>query len=193
MGSEEEYPASDLASLEKRLGEPGTVAALNRLLDKADLISGLLDVLTGFLGNSEHVLDNVRDSAKEITPMLMSSPTVKEAVDFVPTAVDFGEQLMPLITKVTNENFVSRFSESGLLDPAMINLTIKVASGINYANERALEEADIKPPGIVKLALMLKDLEVRRALAFALEVLKEVGRSLGEEPSGTTKEEGAAK
>lgn len=192
MGSEAQNTPGDLAALESRLAQPETVATLNRLLDNADLMAGLLDILTGFLENSEHILENVRDSTKEIAPMVMSSPTVQKAVQFGPTAADFTEQLLPLITKVTNENFVSRFAESGLLDPGMINLTIKIASGINYANERSLENRDVKPPGIVKLALMLKDLEVRRALAFMLEVLKEVGRSLVDEDSSASEVKGAA-
>lgn len=181
MDDESEGYSTDLVALEKRLADPATVATLNHLLDNADLMAGLLDMLTGFLGNSEHVLDNVRDSAREVTDMAMSSPQVRKVVEFGPTMADFGEQLIPLITKVTDEDFVTRFSESGLLDPGMINLTIQIASGINYANEKAAESKDIKPPGLIKLAMMLKDLQVRRGLAFALEILKELGRSLADE------------
>lgn len=193
MDDESEDRSGDLAALEKRLADPTTVATLNHLLDNADLMAGLLDMLTGFLGNSEHVLDNVRDSAKEVAGMAMSSPQVKKAVEFGPTMADFGDQLMPLITKVTDENFVSRFTDSGLLDPGMINLTIKLASGINYANEMAEQNKDVKPPGLLKLALMLKDLQVRRGLAFALEILKELGRSLADEARETSETEGASK
>jgi hypothetical protein len=164
---------ADAIRLQQRLSDPGTVATLNHLLDNAEMVAGLLD-----FAHSDNIIDNVAGSYHEAVAMVTASPAGKRVVDALPKFVKLADQTLPLVEHIADVDLVERLSRSGLLDPALLDLTWRVAEGVHRAQRQATEEADQKPAGLMKIAGMANDPDVRRGLVFALRIVKELGRSL---------------
>jgi Protein of unknown function (DUF1641) len=169
---------ADAIRLQQRLSDPGTVATLNHLLDNAEMVAGLLDVVAGFFAHSDNIIDNVAGSYHEAVAMVTASPAGKRVVDALPKFVKLADQTLPLVEHIADVDLVERLNRSGLLDPALLDLTWRVAEGVHRAQRQATEEADQKPAGLMKIAGMANDPDVRRGLVFALRIVKELGRSL---------------
>ncbi|GAA2964841.1 MULTISPECIES: DUF1641 domain-containing protein [Microbacterium] len=174
--------------LRQRLGDPETVAALNHLLDNAELVAGLLDVVGGFFAHSDNIVENVATSYHEAVAMVTESPVGKRAVAAGPALLKVADQAIPVLEHVADADLVEKIGSSGLLDPALLDLLTRVAGGVSRATEQAQAEAEQKPPSIIAISGMTRDPDVRRGLAFALRIVKELGRSLREEGEATATE-----
>ncbi len=166
--------------LRQRLSDPDTVAALNHLLDNAELAAGLLDVVGGFFAHSDNIVENVAASYHDAVAMVSESPVGKRVVAAGPKLLKVADQALPVLEEVADNNLIAKVAD-GLLDPALLDLVGRVAAGVGRATEEALAGADHKPPSILAISNLTRDPDVRRGLAFALRVVKELGRSLREE------------
>lgn len=178
-----------LQGLEKRLADPQTVAALNNLLDNAQLFADLLVLVKGLLANSENIVDNVASSYHEMSAQFGNSEFGQKSKAAAPKLAKVAGQAVPLLEQFADTDFVEKFGQSGLVSPEMLALTIKIAHGVDLANTAAQEERTQPPPGVIRLALMAKDPDVRRGMAFGMRIIKELGISLSDE----TDEKGSGK
>ncbi len=94
-----------------RLGEERTVEALNRLLDRIEVIAFAVEALDGFLGRAEVVAENVAESMADLRT-LAASPGTGDVIGKLPQLARAGSQL----ADVTAQPGFQRLVQSGLLE-----------------------------------------------------------------------------
>jgi uncharacterized protein YjgD (DUF1641 family) len=92
-------PQADQAhALAKRLAEPRTAAAINTLLDHADLLALLISGLDGLVSRSDTITESLADGVSELRAV--SEPTRVNAAQLVATAKQLSALAPPLIEKL---------------------------------------------------------------------------------------------
>lgn len=95
-----------------RLGEEKTVDALNRLLDRLEVITFVADALEGFLARANTVAESVADSVADLKKMASDGTPTGEVIGKLPQLAKAGVQL----ADVSANPAFHRLMESGLLE-----------------------------------------------------------------------------
>lgn len=94
-----------------RLSEEKTVEALNRLLDRLDVIAFVAEALDGFLGRANVVADSVASSMADLRKLAGEAGTA-EVVEKLPKLAKAGAKL----ADATDNPAFTRLMESGILE-----------------------------------------------------------------------------
>jgi Protein of unknown function (DUF1641) len=162
-------PAQALA---QRLAEPRTAAAVNTLLDHADLLALLVSGLDGLLSRGDTITASLADGVSELRAA--GEPTRVSAASLVATAQRLGAIAPPLLDKLP---VLEALLGSDLADPKVIELAGLAARAVTTGAEHATR-GDLKVTGVVGLVRELKDPDVSRALGFVLSIAKALGKEL---------------
>jgi hypothetical protein len=166
-------PRPDEASaLAQRLAEPRTAAAVNTLLDHADLLALLVSGLDGLVSRSETITDSVADGISELRAV--AEPARVNAAQLAATAKQLSALVPPLIDKLP---VLEALLSSDLADPKVIELASMASRAVSTGAEQA-NRGGIKVTGVVGLVRALKDPDVSRALGFVLSIAKALGQEL---------------
>jgi hypothetical protein len=162
-------PAQALA---QRLAEPRTAAAINTLLDHADLLALLVSALDGLLSRGDTITDSLADGMSELRAA--GEPTRVSATSLVATAQQLGAIAPPLLDRLPA---LEALLGSDLADPKVIEVAGLAARAVTTGAEQAPGD-DFKVTGVVGLLRALKDPDVSRALGFMLSIAKALGQEL---------------
>jgi uncharacterized protein YjgD (DUF1641 family) len=97
--------------LQARLAEPRTVEALNRLLDRLDVLAFSAEMMDSFFRRSSEVADSVADSVAEVR-QLAKNETGSDFLDKIPAFARAGVR----VAETTTSPAFERLLESGLLE-----------------------------------------------------------------------------
>jgi hypothetical protein len=160
-----EDPAHRLAA---KLQEPQTAAALDVLLDHADLLAVIVESLDQFLARSEVIGDSLIAGLTELRETAGSGGGLSVDGLDLKAATEAGRRLVG----------------SGMLSAETLDQLAVVARGLSQGRESfASRPVEIKGP--LSLLRLLKDPDVNRAISYGATVLQAVGREL-DSPAPTT-------
>jgi uncharacterized protein YjgD (DUF1641 family) len=106
-----EEPLSARHELMARLERPDTLEALNRLLDRLDVMVLAADAANGFLERAEVIADSVSESLSELRKIPLS-PDARQLAGKLPQLTHAGLQAVDLVANPAFERLLS----SGLLE-----------------------------------------------------------------------------
>lgn len=155
-------PADDLLA---RLEEPQVLAALNNLLDHADLLSLLVVSLDGFLSRGDVIANTLADAVGELRGA--GSPLASVDVKGLMSTASKVSAATPAIDTVL----------TSLTDPKTVEAITALSASVGEAKANAAS-APAAPTGIFGLMRALKDEDVSRGLGFLIEVAKAFGHRL---------------
>ncbi len=157
-------PADDLLA---RLEEPQVLAALNNLLNHADLLSMLVVSLDGFLSRGDVIADSLSEAIGDFRGVAGGNPAASfDAMGLMTTVGKLGAAT-PAINAVL----------TSMTDPRAIDVVTALTDSVAEARENAAK-APAAPTGIFGLMRALKDEDVSRGLGFMIEVAKAFGQRL---------------
>jgi uncharacterized protein YjgD (DUF1641 family) len=151
IGNGHDAVMSPQERLQARLSNPDTVDALNRLLDKLDVMTLVVDGLDGFLRRGDVVADSIANSLHDIKKMAPANGA--QLVGSLPKLAKAGAQL----ADVAESPAVARLAQSGLLEQLG------------------------KPETIDALKALLSKLELLAFLAQALDGFLQRGEQIADE------------
>jgi hypothetical protein len=150
--------ARDVAA---RLQEPKTAAALDVLLDHADLLAVIVESLDQFLARSEVIGDSLISGISELRETAGASGALSlEGLD-LKSATEAGRRLMG----------------SGMLSADTLDQLAVLARGLAQGRESfGTDPVEVK--GALGALRLLKDPDINRAISYGATVLRAVGREL---------------
>jgi Protein of unknown function (DUF1641) len=165
-------PADPAQALAGRLAEPRTAAALNTLLDHADLLAVLVTGLDGLVSRSDTITESLIDGVTELRAA--GEPARAGAAQLVTTAQQLGTLTPALLDKLP---VLEALLGSDLADPKVIELA-SMASRAVVSGAGQAERSELKVSGVIGLLRALRDPDVSRALGFVLSIAKALGKEL---------------
>lgn len=170
---------SPVDTLVSKLDEPRVVAALNDILEHADLLAILVTGIDGFVRRGDVVSDSIAEALQEargadggLSSALATVDLAKLASSLASVAGALGDAGPALAALL----------KSDLTDPRVIDVIASGARAIAAGAEHARTERT-KLSGVFSLMRTLKDDDVARGLSFLIHVLREFGRDLPPESS----------
>lgn len=148
------------AQLDARLHDPAVVASLSSLLDHADLLAILVEALDGFVERSEVIGDSLASSFGELRGAMDGEAMAKAGSD-LGRLRDTATSLM----------------SSDLLKPEALEAIGLLSRGVVRGNA-AYTTTPVPVGGVLSIARLLKDPDIRRALSFVATLAKFVGQEL---------------
>lgn len=159
-------------TLRDRLDDPHVAAALNTLLDHADVLAVLLSGLDGFLSRGDTITDSVSAAVVELrgasSAVLPGADALKD-VDLQSLATSLASLSGSVVTAAPALNTVL---SSGLTKPE----TAAVLASIGDALGDGKAGAANPPKGIYGLWKATKDPDFARGLGFLIAVATSFGR-----------------
>jgi len=152
---------SPAEALRARLDEPQVAAALNNLLDHADLLAIVAVAFDGFLSRGDVIADTLAEAVGELRGAGVGNPLA--GVD-VKGLVGSAKAAAPAI-----QNLLGQVS-----DPR----TVETVTQLTTAVAEAKKNPAPAPTGALALLRALKDPEVSAGLGFLLNVAKQFGRQI---------------
>ncbi len=165
---------SPVDALLSKLDEPRVVAALNDLLDHADLLAILVVGLNGFVRRGEVIGEALADAVGELREAASSSSTPLESID-LPKLASSLTTLSSAVADATPA--LETLLRSDLTDPRVVRVISLVARALLQGAERAKAEP-LRSTGVFSLLRTLKDDDVARGLGFLIQVARAFGRLL---------------
>ena len=166
-------PQGDQAhALARRLAEPRTAAAVNTLLDHADLLAILVSGLDALVSRSDTITESFADGVSELRAV--GEPARVNATQLAATAKQLSALAPPLLDKLP---VLEALLSSDLADPKVIELASMASRAVTRGAEQA-DRGDLRVTGVVGLLRALKDPDVSRALGFVLSIAKALGKEL---------------
>ncbi|EON22099.1 hypothetical protein CF8_4032 [Nocardioides sp. CF8] len=160
------------AVLEK-LQDPQVAAAVASLLDHADLVAVLLEGLDGLVARSETVGESLFASVDELRTTVNGNPALASTLGTL-GAVDVAGLVAS----------AKRLAASDVVSPQAVDSVATVARGL-VAGGQQFKESPVAITGLLSLARLLKDPDIRRALSYGATVAKSIGQELEPAPSAT--------
>ena len=159
-------------ALADHLAEPRTVAALNTLLDHADLLAVLVSGLDELVSRGDTIAESFADSVSELRAA--GQPARSSAAQLVTTAQQLGTLTPALVDKLP---VLEALLSSDLAAPELIEVASMASRAVITGADQA-QVSDLKVTGVVGLLRALKDPDVSRALGFVLSIAKALGKEL---------------
>ncbi|HEY5149037.1 MAG TPA: DUF1641 domain-containing protein [Mycobacterium sp.] len=159
-----------------RLDDPQVAAALNTLLDHADVLAVLVSGLDGFVRRGDTITNTVSTAVSELRAA--SAAGVIPGADAL-KGVDLQSLVASLATLsgsvVSATPALNTLLTSGLTDPQAVQVLASLGDALIEGKAGA---ADL-PKGIYGLWKAAKDPDVARGLGFLLAVARSFGRRVG--------------
>jgi len=119
MASNTTAPLSPQEQLQARLSDPRTVDALNRLLDRLDLIAFSVEMMDGFLRRGNEVADSVAEGVAEVRKMAGEGEGA-ELLSKLPSLARAGVRVAdaaesPAFERLLNSGLLERLAEPATL------------------------------------------------------------------------------
>jgi hypothetical protein len=154
-----------------KLQEPQVAAALASLLDHADLVAVLLEGLDGLVSRSETVGESLFAGVDELRTTVNGNPSLSSALG----AIDVPS----LIARA------KRLAASDVVSPQAVDSVATVARGLVDGSQQ-FKTSPVEVTGLLSLARLLKDPDIRRALSYGATVAKSIGQELQAAPTAPT-------
>ncbi len=148
-----------------RLNEPEVAAAINGLLDRAELISALVEGLEQFLQRTDDMLPAVAAGLNEFRAAAKDS--------WIQDLANAFHRGLPAIQQVL---------DSELVKPATVEAAGTLAGAATAGVERA-RSSHAEVHGLLGVHRALKDPDVQRGAGITIEILRELGRVRAVPPS----------
>ena len=159
------------ASLSERLSEPATAAALNELLDQAELLAFILEALGGVLQRGEVIADSVVDLLAEARKATLREGGGK-SIAFPDLLVNLSEFSVALAASTPA---VTELLDSGMFRTDVVNLLSLAADAATEARSK-VASGRVRVTGAMSLLKSFKDPDVQKGLSFAVELAGALGR-----------------
>lgn len=175
-------PPTSIDTLKERLDDPQVAAALNNLLDHADLLAILVVGLDGFVGRTETIGEAIAEGLADIRGVAASNPAL-ESVDpgeLLSSAIALSTalpKLTPAVTRVVEAGLIDDLLDSGIVSAEMVDQIARLGRGLTAGAERARTDP-IEIKGLFSLTKLLKDPDIRRAIVYGAAVAKSIGIEL---------------
>jgi hypothetical protein len=159
---------TEVDRLVDRLNDPATAAALNSLLDNAELLATLVAGLDGVFRKGDLIADTVTEVLGQAKAAGAST-----GMDYRKTT----EQLATLIPAVAKAApAIHRVVDSGIVEPEPVAVLSEAAQALVDGLQAAQAvDAKVTPVGLLKA---FRDEDVQRGLGFAIAVLKVFGKKM---------------
>lgn len=167
---------SSLGQLLEKLTEPATVTALGELLERLPQLAQLAR-LADELPNALAALGDVIDDYQQ--------QCSSDGIDFEKAIVNGLQAAAWLGTNVEQEQFqrIGKLLDSNILDPQSLNVINRAATSLNTAKQDICGPSAADRIGLFGLIGALRDPEVQRSVAFAVQFGKCFGKKLDEKNS----------
>lgn len=171
--------------LEGRLDDPGVAAALDVILDHADLLALMVEGLSGFLERGDTITESVVEGVHEIRSAAADGPGLTALQDLDTHAVVDGvtrlaatlPKVAPALAAAAESGLIEQLTDADLLSPTAVTSMSVLARGLVHGIEAdATHPAPISGP--ISLIKALRDDDVSRALGLFLTIAKSIGREL---------------
>lgn len=166
----------------ERLTEPGTLAAINQLLDQLPLLAMLGQMLEKFLVRGDVIADNLSDAIKELHLKDIGPERMLRTLEALPKLQEIGDQLIQ--SGLLGEGVQTIVDagkaaiDAGLLD----HDNVATLSQLGRQSADALREAQQQPAapvvGIFGMMRMMRDPEVQKSLGFMMAFAKSFAKRL---------------
>ncbi len=176
------------------LGQPQTMAAIERLLAQSELIAFLISALDHLLARGDELTENIRSAIEElrhtmsdqaITPAQLVDafvnflPYFPRLVAVAPSFIEVVERIEPFIA---SDEF-DALLDSGVFHPDTVRLVGQAGDAFVSSHE-ALRQSP-KPVGLFGLLRALRDPDIQRAAGLIVEFGRRFGSSLSEHNART--------
>lgn len=171
--------------LRERLDDPTVAAALNSLLDHADLLAILLTGLDGFVRRGDEISETLASSVGELRAGARSA-SIASLPGFDGLASDAGSVDLPALAAsmselasslVTAAPALTKILRSPLVDPQAVDVLAEVGQALVVGKAAATADPG-GPKGLFGLWRVSKDKDVNRGLGFLVQVARAFGRRL---------------
>lgn len=163
-------------SVRDRLDDPQVAAALNTLLDHADVLAVLVSGLDGFVRRGDTITDTVSSAVAEFRGASAAGIPGADALK----GVDVQSLVASLATLsgsvVGATPALNTLLSSGLTDPQAAQVLASLGDSLVDGKAGAANP----PKGLYGLWKATKDPDVARGLGFLLAVAKSFGRRVGQ-------------
>ena len=163
-------------SVRDRLDDPQVAAALNTLLDHADVLAVLVSGLDGFVRRGDTITDTVSSAVAEFRGASAAGIPGADALK----GVDVQSLVSSLATLsgsvVGATPALNTLLSSGLTDPQAAQVLASLGDSLVDGKAGAANP----PKGLYGLWKATKDPDVARGLGFLLAVAKSFGRRVGQ-------------
>jgi hypothetical protein len=159
-------------SVRDRLDDPQVAAALNTLLDHADVLAVLVSGLDGFVRRGDTITETLSSAVSEFRGASPGADALK-GVDLQSLAASLATLSGSVVSATPALNTLLT---SGLTDPQAVQVLASLGDALIEGKAGA---ADL-PKGIYGLWKAAKDPDVARGLGFLLAVARSFGRRVGQ-------------
>ncbi len=160
---------SQADALRARLEDPKVAAALNTLLDHADLLAFGAVAANGLLERGDTIVTSLGDSMKDVKAL---SASAGDVAGHARQLADATPQLLDAFTALRS---------SGMLDPTVVALLGQLAGAVVEGTENARRD-NVATHGVRGLLRALRDPDVARGLGVAVEIVRALGRMMPSTP-----------
>jgi hypothetical protein len=150
-----------------RLDDPTVAAALNTLLDHADLLAVLVAGLEGFVRRGDLIADSLASAVSDFKGVSVSG--------VLPSA----EVLKGVDVQGLTQTVVTLSNSLVVAGPALNTLLSQVGQAVAEGGEAAAADPG-GPKGLFGLWKATKDPDVSRGLGFLIHVARAFGRQVGQ-------------
>ena len=164
-------------SVRDRLDDPQVAAALNTLLDHADVLAVLVSGLDGFVRRGDTITDTVSSAVAEFLGASAAGIPGADALKGVDLR-SLAASLATLSGSVVGATpALTTLLSSGLTDPQAAQVLASLGDSLVDGKAGAANP----PKGLYGLWKATKDPDVARGLGFLLAVAKSFGRRVGQQ------------
>jgi len=150
-------------ALRARLDDPQVAAALNTILDNADVLALAVASVDGLLRRGGTITENLNDGLNDVRAIAQSAAFLREPTrrlaQEAPEIADAAEALL----------------DSGMFNREVVTLLGQLALSIVEGTEQA-QRRQTTVSGVVPLYKALKDPDVARGIGLAIEIVRALGR-----------------
>lgn len=187
-----------LLELTRRLDDPDTSEALDKLLDNIGLAAFMLTSLDGFLQRSDTVIDSLAEGVHEIRGLAPANETkllenvgqaLPQLAAMLPQLVNMMPQITAMLpamadvatrleTILTSKEF-DALMNSGVFAPRTVGIVGQAGDALVDSYEAS--QVNPKPLGPIGLFRALSDPDIQRALGFLVDFGKRFGQAMDEQ------------
>ena len=165
------FASNDLGQLLVKLSEPETVGALRTLLDRLPQLAELAQVverLPNLIATIGDVVDDYQQHCAD------------EGIDVEKALTNGLQAALWLGTNVDNEHLrrIGGLLGSDILNPHAFNVVDNAAKSLNNAQENVCESSSSNRVGLFGLLAAIRNPEIQKSLAFAVQFGKCFGKNL---------------
>lgn len=163
-------PADELRA---RLDEPQVAAALNNLLDHADLLAIVAVALDGFFNRADVIADTLAEAVGDLRGVTANGSNPFAGADIRGLATSMAALSGPVVAATPALTALM----AQLTEPRTVEVAAHLGAAVDDART-AVDRGATAPSGVLGLLRALKDPDVSRGLGFFLEVAKAFGRRI---------------